>query len=636
MKISFSIRSKEKNITQPEPFDISYDYRGHICTVIVHGDIKNPQVIIVPHQELPSIQVSRYWLFMNISWSKSDGFEFNQYSDPEITNSLSSPVGKLRSSDKIQINNGFLTLTFNAEVNQADLGNNESQIFLELCAKFGIRVADFKFSNRQIIYQLNCSRGNFLNVIFMDAALKNADFTGAKFTNVQFVKLNLEKTNFANCNFSKVEFLEVNLKGSIFDNCKVVHNKSRIDNDEILILRNCDLNTSSFIKATICSKVENSDLSSANFSEAHFVACKFYNCQLSQTIFSKSRFSSFTQGNNTKKQITGSTESINCCIGIKSENFSNQGAIIDCKFDNTSMKFIDISNNIIKNTDFEDADLYKAKLYNCEFIRTTFNGKTLKSANLSYADISFSKFKDRCNLNEVNLYRARMVDSVIESCELIGANFYQSDLKNSDFLKSNLTGVNFRAADLTLVSFDNCHLNGANFIQTRRGSLQFVSKLNNGDSKIQTIDTNQNGDNNSQENTIPNTCFFEYIEWSPERNGEIQIKKDDFLKIVSGQTSPFAVISKITKGNPGMAQIYLNNINQNQAEADASAKSAGNDLNDGSLNFDSDVESSDIHGSRFNINNDGVSAQYEDEENQEIPDFSSDISSDDEMSEEDE
>ena len=136
MKISFAIGPRERNIAPQEAFDISYDHRDHICSVIVYGDISKPQILIVPPTPLPAISISRYWFFMNISWSNLNGFEFNQYSDPEITTSinstpLNSNVGTLRGSDQIKINNGLLALTFRADVDQTDLDGNKPKDFLE-------------------------------------------------------------------------------------------------------------------------------------------------------------------------------------------------------------------------------------------------------------------------------------------------------------------------------------------------------------------------------------------------------------------------------------------------------------------------------------------------------------------------
>jgi len=296
MKISFAIGPRERNIVPPETFDISYNHIGHICSVMVYGDINKPQILIVPPRPLPAISISRYWFFMNISWSKLNGFEFNQYSDPEITTSinstpLNSNVGTLRGSDQIKINNGLLTLTFKADVNQADLDGNKPKDFMETCSQFGIRVADITFLELRISENLNCARSQLYNVNFIDSYLENSDFNGSKFNNVQFINSNLDGAIFTNCIFSQVEFSEeTKLRRSVFDNCKVAGYRSRIENDETLIFTNCDLTESTFVRAIICSKLEDSNLSSADFSEAKFVACKFYNCTLNKTIFTKSMF----------------------------------------------------------------------------------------------------------------------------------------------------------------------------------------------------------------------------------------------------------------------------------------------------------------------------------------------------------
>jgi uncharacterized protein YjbI with pentapeptide repeats len=596
MKISFSIGPRERNIPQPEPFDIPYNHTGHLCSVIVYGDINKPQVLIVPLKRLPSAPISRYWFFMNISWSKFDGFEFNQYSDPEIitylnSTVLNSTIGILKGADKIQINNGLINLVFRAEVSHSDLEDNNHRMFIEKCSEFGIKIVDIEFAELHSLYKVNCHRCQLNNVKFINSDLEDADFTGSKLNNVKFVESNLKSANFTNSLFSKVEFSQVILRESIFDNCRVTYNKSKIENNETLIFNNhCDLTASKFVKAILCSKFECSNLSSANFSEAKLVACKFYDCTLHETIFTKSLFTAFgTQTSKSQKQITTVAELITCRISSGQEEIDvnrgvvNKGIISNCKFDSSSMRFVDLSNNLIVGTDFECADLSKAKLYNCEFVKTTFNGKKLKSANLQSADVSFSFFKDNCILNEVNLSYTRMIETKFNKSELVGASFYGANLISSQFIDSNLTGVDFRSADLTLVNFDRAKLNSANFFQTKRGGANFNI----------TFCKRSPSDEIDDNTLIESSCIVECIEWSPKRNGEIQLDKMQFLSIVSGRKSPLAVIASLSKDNPSViSYIY----NQAQAEANSNSKSAGNDMNDASINVNRDVNDSDLSG----------------------------------------
>ncbi|MBH8567214.1 pentapeptide repeat-containing protein [Nostoc sp. CENA67] len=610
MKISFDIGPRERNITAPEAFDISYEHKGCICNVMVYGDINKPQVLIVPFTPLPAIPISRYWFFMNISWSKLDGFEFNQYSDPEISISLEKTVGILKGTDKILINNGFLTLTFRAEVNQTDLSKNDPIIFLKKCREFGIRVANVEFSELRILDKVNFSGIRLYNVAFLKSDLIEADFNNSHFNDVKFINSNLERANFTNCLFSKVEFKKVRLKESVFDNCRVVYNKSRIQNNEILIFEDCDLTKSRFIKAKICSNLENSNLSLTNFTEVQFVACKIYDCTLQGTIFTKSVFTTYgTQSDKSHKQNINIAESITCRIGTKPLLATNgivtsKGNINNCKFDSALMNYIDISNNIIQDTDFEGAYLLKAKLYNCKFIRTTFNGKTLKSADISDTNLSFSIF-DQCNLSEVKLHRARMIETKIEKSDLVKANFYNASLTSSYFIESNLTGADFRYADLTLLNLDKCHLNSAKFFHTQRGGLN-----------LNIVIVTNESDKQAQNNKVYQTsCFIDCIDWSPKGDGEIQIDKNSFLSIVSGDKSAVAVISNLSKEG---AQFILNTY------ATANAKNAGNDLIDGSTNIDGDVHNSEILGA--SIETEQVVEQSQ-EESSEIHNSYSDESS---------
>lgn len=598
MKISFAIGPRERNIAPPETFDISYDdHRGHICSVIVYGDISKPQILIVPPTPLPAISISRYWFFMNISWSNTNGFEFNQYSDPEITTSinstpLNSNVGTLRGSDQIKINNGLLALTFGADVDQTDLDGNKPKDFLETCSKFGIRVTNIDFLELRISGKLSCAESRLYNVKFIDSDMENSDFNKSNFNNVHFINSKLKK--------------------SVFDNCSVfTRDRSKIQKDETLIFTNCDLSESTFVRSIISSKLEDSNLSSANFSEAKLVASKFYNCTLDKTIFTKSIFDPFTanqvKSNNPKKPNTSVVPLITCYIGPKPELATKKediqrGSIIDCKFDSAAMNFIDLSNNQIEDTDFEAANLSKAKLYNCEFVNTTFTGKTLKSANLSDADISCSYFKS-CNLNEVDLTRVRMIETKVENCDFVRSSFYSAKLRSSSFVNSDLTGVDLRNADLTMVNLDKCQLHGANFYQTQRGRINLqIEEIKN--LQVEEIENKKN----ENKITLKSSCFIDFIEWSPKKDGEIQIDEQDFLMILSGRTSPVAVLSRLSKDNPS----FISNV-YNEAKAEANAESAGHDYNDASVTIAGDGNESNVTGTSIETEHSVTSEQDEKE-----------------------
>lgn len=292
------------------------------------------------------------------------------------------------------------------------------------------------------------------------------------------------------------------------------------------------------------------------------------------------------------------------------------------------MKYVNISNNNITDTDFEDADLSKAKLYKCEFIKTTFTGESLKPANLSYVDASFSIFKEKCNLNQVKLLRARMIEAKIKNSDLVGASFYGVNLRSSQIIDSDLTGVDFRSADLTLVNFDKCKLNSSNFFQTKRGGLNLnilEENINQNESQI----SQENESNETNNIIMKSSCTFDCIEWGPKIDGEIQIDKNAFLNIVTGKESALSVISNITKANPSIiSHIY----NQNQVEAEANAQSAGNDLNDSSVEIDGDVNDSDLTGGSIETKSSDLSEQ-DDEQSLDNSTFSSDTSSDEEDSE---
>ncbi len=601
MKISFFIGPKEKKFPQPETFEIHYKYQGHICSVIVHGDINQPQVLVVPPTNLPILPISKYLFFMNISWSVSNGFDYNLYTDPLINTSLNSNVDnfKIRGGSKIQINNGLVSLTFKAEANQSDLDNNQSQKFIEQCSDCGIKLVNIDFDNMNNIYELKSSRSNFYNVKFINCQIKHADFKESTFTGVTFLNCNFETVDFTGCKFyPQVKFSECNLKKSIFDKATVINNrKTRIEEgEEILIFDHCDLTESKFTKAKINSMFDESDLSKTDFSEATIIDSKFYDCKLFDTIFSQSRFTSYQSPTDKSRNANQIKEKFFCCrIGTKSKS-DKQGEIINCQFDNSFMRYTDISNNKIENTTFHSADLYKSQLTKCKIIKTHFTTINHKT-NLSYIDASESEFKE-CLLNEANFYYARMINTKIITCQLVRTSFRSANMIQSQMVDCNLTGCDFRYTDLTLVTLDKCHLNGAKFFQTQRGGLNLnVKKLENNENnqnssenstvKAENNENNQNSSKNANTNQIVYTsnCYISSIDWSPEGDGQIQLDANSFLSIINGDKSPIAVVTNLSKE---AAQFILNNF------ATATAKSAGEDLNDSSIYNSGELNDSEL------------------------------------------
>ena len=605
MKINLYWKHKEKNIPKPDTLEIPYQDEGHVCSVIASGKLNSPEVAIISPEDNSFELMPRYWFFMNIYWSNENGFEFNQYSDLEISTSLRSNTGQLKDGDKVQINDGLLTLTFRALVEKEDLEGQNPREFLEKCSDFGIRIANIEFSSDFEFDNLKCPNCKLTKVKFLDSSLKQANFSCSSLSNVEFVNSTMNNANFTNSKFSQVEFSGAILTESIFNGCRVNYNKSQIESNKVLVFKdNCDLTRMSCRDAIICSLFENSNLSNADFSESRLVACKFYDCTLNETIFTKSQFNSFlTQQNKSQKQSKNSTEAINCCIqpqnNINGDEIGKKGMVRNCKFDSASMRYTNLSYNVFKNNDFGGADLYKANLYYCEFINTQFNGGILEPAKLASVDISFSTF-EQCNLSGVDFSHAKTINIKVNDSTFVRTNFYNANLKESSFSASKLTGSDFRYADLTLLTLDRCTLSGANFFQTKRGGIDLKIEID----KTQGNDTQENQGQNLKSN-----CTINCIEWSPKTNGEIQISPQSFLEILVGKKSPIAIISNLSKEG---AQFILNTY------ATANAKNAGEDLNDASLNIDGDVDDSELSGGSVETQ---TSDFPEQEQNEELEDY---------------
>ncbi|AOX01859.1 hypothetical protein BJP34_22630 [Moorena producens PAL-8-15-08-1] len=634
MKISLSIKDMGKKVPDPEPFEKSYLYEGHLGSVIVYGNINQPEIKLVSPGESSLPLDSKYWFFISIYWSRINGFKFTQYTDPEITTSLSSTTGKqitnslisttgkIKGGDIIKINKNLVNITFKVEVNQEDLGNIDSKVFLEKCSQFGIRVVDTKFLNLNVPYGLACPDCQLVNVEFYEARIEGANFCNSYLSNVKFVNSVLNNSRFSNVTFSQiVEFDNVKLINSVFDNCRVnYYSKIRIENDGHLLFKNdCDLTGCSFVNASFNSKFEKANLSRANFSDATLVACNFYECTLISTIFTRAKFNSFT----TKKEPRDS-ELINCGISnkknsnekiVNGEHEKQKPTINDCKFDNASMKRVDLSNNIIKDTNFEATDLYRANLYNCQFINTSFKRATSEAASLREVYLSNSRFTQKCNLTEVIFSQAKMIGVTFNDCQLIRASFHSVNLRGSEFISSDLTGADFRYADLTLLTLDKCHLNSANFFQTKRGGIKLKQPTNNNGDVINS--------QSQEKGLLDSNCTFDCIEWSPNIDGEIQINRKSFLEIIYGHTSPVAVISNLSKEG---AQFIVNTY--------ATAESSGKKVeNNSSMNISGEVNDSSIVTGKIEDNSREESEQEEDN-NEEIDQASTDNLSPDESSDE--
>jgi uncharacterized protein YjbI with pentapeptide repeats len=551
MKISFDIKSSRIRIQRQKPFNISYEDQGNFCNIILYGDINNPQVVVIPFDSLYKYSIPRnckYLFSMNISWSKLQGFEYVQYSDPKINTKINDylcpRVGSLNGKDKIQINRDLLTLTLKVQVNQKDLSENNSKNFLEVCSTFGIKVFNLTIDD------CNIEKGNFsssqlTDVTFINCQSQGVNFKESYLNNIKFINSNLQQANFSNSQLDRVDFYDCDLEKSIFDSCQVDSTSIKREKNEVISFEKCNLTASNFINGSICGDFIESDLSQANFSQTKLVACQFYNCILNQTIYIKSNFryldktEYITRKKQSKYNQRKTKNDIRPC-SIK--DISQTKKLTDCDFNEASIKYVELNNNRFIDTNFQQANLEKSNISNCEF--------------------------DNCNLDEANFSQVRMIKTNSTQCNFTKAIFYRANLRESTFTKSDLIGVDFRYADLTLLNLNKCHLNFSNFFQTKRGGIN----LN--------IENFQEEDRNKdkQQIDLKSNCTIKCIEWNPQLNGEIQIDEISFLEIIAGLKSPVSVISNLAKGN---AQFVL----QNYAQATA----AGRDYNDTSVNVDGDV-----------------------------------------------
>jgi uncharacterized protein YjbI with pentapeptide repeats len=573
MDISFLVEKERKNINQLST-QVFYGKDGYVCSFIISGSYTAPHFHLLLANEVADLAFEKILFSMTIYWSQSEGFKYKYYSDPSLIISCNqnvlNSIGSLKGGSSIQIGKSFVTIKFLVEVSKADLDSSylTHKSFLETCINLGIKVSNIKFFRSLGLEGANLTKGRFYNIIFEETCLDYVSFEGAMFDNVKFCR--------------------VTLKNTIFDGCYTSYSKAKIVSGESLLFREIDTFVdSTFNKSVLYVKFENSNLTNIDFSDVKFVASSFQDCKLEDVNFTKARFIPYEVRNERGQgKAKVGTELVAVCSIGSQDNTLQKGTIRNCKFISLVSKYLDFSNSFIIESDFENARLEKAKFYSCNLFETNFAGKSLESSYLAGTDLSNSKLLS-CNFSQANMNRVRMMGTVVEKSKFIGTIFSDSDLTSSSFTQADLTGIDFRRSNLTQLILDKCTLNSAKFYQTQRGGL---------DLKIEESPIT-NEKKSKFEMARKSNCIVKCVDWSPKGDGEIQIDEESFLSIVAGEKPPIAILSKSEA-----SQIYFSTYNQ--ASAQSISKSAGDTLNDSSLNAGNDIIDSDIETGSISDNSD--------------------------------
>lgn len=137
----------------------------------------------------------------------------------------------------------------------------------------------------------------------------------------------------------------------------------------------------------------------------------------------------------------------------------------------------DLSQGVLRNSDFTEAnlrgaDLSEADLYNADFSGANLDGVNLRNANLRgarfigasliKADLRGAHLGDTdfrgANLNETDFTQADLTQVYLQGVTLAGAKLVEADLR-----RKNLAGVVFTTADLTNANLSNANLYGSQF-----------------------------------------------------------------------------------------------------------------------------------------------------------------------------
>lgn len=177
----------------------------------------------------------------------------------------------------------------------------------------------------------------------------------------------------------------------------------------------------------------------------------------------------------------------------------NKKDLSGCSFSEIELNFIELTDAILKDSDFIKTQLMKANLEFSDAENANFTEANLTGATFANAKIDFSNFS-RAHLMEANLSETTIKNSQFTGALLIGANLRRSNLsganleaavlarsdasksffnnangKHSSLIGVNAVEANFSEADFSYADFTTARLQGSRFENT----CLFNSKLLN-------------------------------------------------------------------------------------------------------------------------------------------------------------
>lgn len=296
--------------------------------------------------------------------------------------------------------------------------------------------------------------------------VKNNSCVGCSFVDIDLKKLGI---SLSGKNLSYANFIGSDLKGIDLSNTNFYQaNLSNSQIDSTTIVSNTDFSNANFTGATLTGVIT----AGSNFSNTNFTSGKIENCDLSYTDFVGSKFNNtnilddiltntdiseadFTGANLSQitkdylpNSIIQNTNFTNqSFLGLKFENTDLSGSIFkDCDISGASFKLsvleaVDLSNAIMKNTNFTSTYLSDSTLRNAKVDRTTlFIGTNLERVDLLDVNLSGINFSGAV-LNKQNLSKYDLRSAMFIYTQLKDVNFSGANIDNAKFINSNLTGV---------------------------------------------------------------------------------------------------------------------------------------------------------------------------------------------------
>lgn len=257
------------------------------------------------------------------------------------------------------------TIFKNARFNKVELRNSSfSKSDIENSKIDASDIKNVKFVSLKA-HNMNFTASSIEASILEDSDLGNSIFNSSEFKNSDFFKATLSNSIFNDITITKSNFTGSNLRETKFINCKIIDAKLNNTNLQNAKFENC--------------KIINTDFSGSNIKDLSMVDCDLINTSWINTIYSK-------------KTILPKSIELTKNTGI------GPGAVLEHKnFKDTVLDTVDLSDSILKNTNFRNSSIERcnfenARLIDCDLSNTKLNNSIFLNAEIERCQFSNSLF----------------------------------------------------------------------------------------------------------------------------------------------------------------------------------------------------------------------------------------------------